>query len=117
MSAASIQKISFVRLVGSPFCVSIEDGNKVHNAIATAIERGDQVQISFSGVTRLTTAFLNAAIGQLYDNVGEARVSEKLLPPIDASQEQLRLLVKVVENARRFFAEPDRHREMLDDNE
>lgn len=113
MSDGPTVRVELSRIVGSPFCVSIEDGAKVHNVIISALERGAAVQISFQGVSRLTTAFLNAAVGQLYDDLGEERIRDGLLPPIEASQEQLRLLVKVVENAKRFFADPERHRSLL----
>jgi len=113
MSEPAIRSIVLAKAVGSPFCVSIEDGAAVHEAIITAVERGEKVVLSFAGVSRLTTAFLNAAVGQLYDDFDEARVREFLLPPQDATQEQLRLLVKVVENAKRFFADPERHRALL----
>lgn len=117
MTNAPSVKVVLSRIVGSPFCVSIDDGQKVHDVVMTALESGRSVQISFLGVTRLTTAFLNAAIGQLYDHLGEERLRNGLLPPVDASQEQLRLLLKVVENAKRFFSDPERHRAILDDND
>lgn len=92
-------------VVGSEFCVSIEDGQTVHGVLADLFDRGEPVTVSFEGVKRLTTAFLNAAIGQLYNEYPEEEVRRLLRPPEDASQEQLRLLKRVVDNAKSFFAE------------
>lgn len=117
MEQKQFRTVGLQKIVGSPFCVSIEDGAKVHDVILESIQQNKAVEISFGGVTRLTTAFLNAAVGQLYDSYSEGELREILLPPVDATQEQLRLLVKVVENAKRFFADPDRHRAMLSDND
>lgn len=98
------------RVTGSAVCVSIEDGTRLHDAIVARIAEGSQVALSFQGVKRLTTAFLNAAVGQLYNEYDEDFVRRHLLPPEDANQDHLRLLKRVVDNAKLFFADPDRAR-------
>ncbi len=113
MSEPINRRVNLARVVGSPYCVSIEDGAKVHDVILKSMESGERVILTFDGVERLTTAFLNSAVGQLYDGNHEDEVRRFLLPPEGASQEQLRLLVRVVENAKRFFAAPDRHRTII----
>ena len=76
-------KLSIASITGGGICVAASDGNKVHDAIKTEIDRGSRVTISFSGVTRMTTAFLNAAIGQLYGEFTEEHIRQHLAPPID----------------------------------
>ena len=56
-------KISVFEVVGSPLCVASNDGQKVYNRLAAAIQDGRSVALSFHNVTTLTSAFLNAAIG------------------------------------------------------
>lgn len=77
----------------------------LHNAIADALDRGEKVALSFAGVARLTTAFLNSAVGQLYNEYSEEQVRNGLMPPEGATPEQLSLLKRVVDNAKRFFAD------------
>lgn len=101
------RRLSLTRIVGSPFCVAIDDGNAVHGQIADAIDHGAMAIVSFAGAKRLTTAFLNAAIGQLYNEYQEETVRERLRV-VDASQDDLRLLKRVVDNAKTFFANPQR---------
>lgn len=101
-------KLRITEVVGSSICVSIDDGNRLHDAILDAFKGRQAVTLSFSGVNRLTTAFLNAAVGQLYNEFSEEQVRGQLAPPADASQEQLALLKRVVDNAKRFFQERDR---------
>lgn len=108
MAPAAPLKLGITEVVGSSICVSIEDGTRLHDAILAAFQRGNPVALSFAGVGRLTTAFLNAAVGQLYNEFDEAEVRERLLPPVGASPEQLSLLKRVVDNAKRFFADRDR---------
>jgi hypothetical protein len=101
-------------VAGSPFCVSSEDGSAVYRKITESFDQGQPVQLSFSGIVRLTSAFLNSAVGQLYNEYAEDKV-RGLIYPVDASREQLILLKKVVDNAKLFFANPSRHRSALKD--
>jgi hypothetical protein len=92
-------------LVGG-ICVAASDGNKVHDAIKTEIDRGSRVTLSFSGVTRMTTAFLNAAVGQLYGEFSEAEIRQHLAPPTDVENWHLNRLKLVVDRAKKFFKNP-----------
>lgn len=107
-------QISLVEVVGSPFCVSVEDGNIVNAQIASAFDKNIFVKVSFSGVTRLTTAFLNAAIGQLYNEYSDEKIRE-YINVIGASQEDLRLVQKVVENAKLFFSDREKYKAAIKD--
>lgn len=95
-------KIVLAEAVGSPFCVSNSDGVKVYDAIIDHFKKNDVVEISFNGVTRLTTAFLNAAIGQLYNEVSEEKINN-LLKYTDAAPSHLAKIHTTVENAKNFF--------------
>lgn len=107
--------INLAEVAGTELCVSVLDGNRVHDAIAAALEGNQQVILDFSRVRRLTTAFLNAAVGQLYNEYDEDQVRNLLLPPQGASQDQLRLLKRVVDNAKAFFSDPERIRSVVRD--
>lgn len=107
-------KVNLAEVVGSPFCVSVEDGNKVNAQIAAAFDKNSVVEVSFAGVTRLTTAFLNAAIGQLYNEYSDEKV-RKLISIINTTQEDLRLLQKVIENAKIFFRDREKYRSAVKD--
>jgi len=96
-------------VVGSKICVAAEDGHTLHNVIADRIQAKQDVQLSFAGVERLTTAFLNAAIGQLYGEFSEEQIRQHM-QVIDATTAQLSLLKKVVDGAKRFFRDPKQYR-------
>jgi hypothetical protein len=99
--------ISPYEIVGSPLCVASDDGQKVFDRIAAALKEGKSITVSFRNVTSLTSAFLNAAIGQLYSSFSQeeirARLKVKDLPPAD-----LTLLKRVVDTAKEYFKDPDR---------
>ncbi len=108
-----VQTIKLTDVIGNGFCIATEDGEKVHGSIVAAINSGDRVQLSFAGIEDLTSAFLNAAVGQLYGEYNEEELREVLLPPVDASQDDLTLLKRVVETAKDFFRDPDRFRDAV----
>lgn len=113
-------RISIFEVVGSPLCVASSDGQKVYERINTALEANRDVVLSFHNVTTLTSAFLNAAIGQLYGPFSEEQI-RNLLEVEDAEQDDLALLKRVVDNAKLYFKSPEKFnqavREILEEEE
>ena len=92
-------------IVGGPLCVSADDGQKVYEKIAPLIRQGHMVVLSFDQVDTMISAFLNAAVGQLYGEFSEDQVREQLSVR-DMDQEDLTLLKRVVDNAKVYFKSP-----------
>jgi len=90
-------------IVGGGLCVSSEDGQKVHDKIIPLLREGRKVALSFEGVETVISAFLNAAVGQLYGEFPEDRIRE-LLTVRDISTDDIAIMKRVVENAKRYFA-------------
>ncbi|TAV53079.1 STAS-like domain-containing protein [Rhizobium leguminosarum] len=109
-------KIPIAALVGGGVCVSASDGQKVYKVVQQAVAEGDRVILSFSGITRMTTAFLNAAIGQLYGEFSEEEVRQRLAPPVDFEPWHLSRLKLVVDRAKEFFKDGDRVKKAFEDN-
>lgn len=109
-------RIPISSLAGTGTCVAAADGQKVYSAISAAVDRGDRVILSFSGVTRITTAFLNAAVGQLYGEYSEAEIRMRLAPPVDVEPWQLARLQMVVERAKAFFQDEVKISELFSEN-
>lgn len=112
-------RISMFEVVGSPFCVASDNGQKVYDRLATALKVDRNVSLSFHNVTALTAAFLNAAIGQLYGIFSEEKI-RSLLKVEDVEQDDLALLKRVVDNAKLYFKDPKRYdqaiRKVLEDD-
>ncbi len=98
-------RVSVYDIVGSPLCVSAEDGQKVYEKIAPLLQAGKKVALSFAKVETLISAFLNAAVGQLYGKFTEDKV-RALLAVKDMDQEDMSLLKRVVDNAKVYFKSP-----------
>ena len=97
-------------LVGGPLCVASDDGQKVHDQLARAIGEGHRVRLSFANVTGLTSAFLNAALGQLYSAFQPEQIRNSLSVD-DIEPDDLALLKRVVDTAKEYFRDPERFEE------
>ncbi len=92
-------------VVGGPLCVSVDDGQRVHNKIGSLLAEGRKVVLSFDQVEIVIAAFLSAAVGQLYGEFCEVQI-ERLLEVRDLQAEDGPLLVSVVRNAKAYYADP-----------
>jgi len=113
--------LSIFETVGSQLCVASSDGQKVYDRLEAALKEKRNVTLSFRNVTTLTSAFLNAAIGQLYGRFSEEKI-RSLLNVQDMEQDDIALLKRVVETAKQYFGDPQKFdkavRETLgDDND
>lgn len=99
-------------IVGSPLCVASDDGQKVFDRIVIALREKRIVTLSFLNVTSLTSAFLNAAIGQLYGSFSEEEVRSQLRVR-DMQPDDRLLLKRVVETAKQYFQDPQRFAEIV----
>ena len=113
-------RISMFEVVGSPFCVATNDGQKVYDLLDTALKADREIVLSFRNVTALTGAFLNTAIGQLYGTFSQEKI-HSLLKVVDAEKDDLALLRSAVNNAKLYFKDPQRFdqavREVMGDDE
>ena len=91
-------------IVGSPIWVSTDDGQKVYEKISTAFKAQRSVDLSFVNKGNLITAFLNAAVGQLYNGDYDNDFLQKHLAFVDISEDDRVMLERAIANAKRYFA-------------
>ena len=104
---ADLVTISVFEVVGSGLCVASDDGQKVFEQIASVLRKGPRAQLSFLNVESLTSAFLNAAIGQLYGEFTDDQIKGGLQVS-DIGQDDLALLKRVVDAAKDYFKDPEK---------
>ena len=105
--------VRLLDIVGGPLAVSADDGQLVHDKIAPLLREGHHVALCFEGLGTVISAFLNAAVGQLYGEFPEEKIREQLSVR-DISQEDIGLLKRVVENAKAYFRDPERYRRAVE---
>lgn len=105
-------KVSVFGIVGTPLCVASSDGEEVYERLNAAFEANRKVTLSFHNVTALTSAFLNAAIGQLYGTFSEDKI-QSLLEMANMEKDDEDLLERVIENAKQYFKDPERFNQAI----
>lgn len=105
--------LKIYEIVGSEFCVAADDGQKVHDQIVRALQNNLKVRISFINIERLTSAFLNVAIGQLYGEFPEELLRSNL-SVTDIESDDLDLLKRVIDTAKLYFKDPERFKIIRD---
>ena len=89
----------------SKYCTtSHKDGHRLFEIIKESITAGMPVTISYKNTVVVPSFWLNIVVGQLYGFFSESEI-KKGLEIIDASEYDLVLLKKVIDNAKRYFSE------------
>lgn len=89
-------------VIGSDTAVSSDDGNLVYQNIHPFLQKGNHILLDFRGIEMLTTAFLNAAIGQLYhEYTGD--ILNKYIKLANVADDDKVLFKKVIQRAKEYF--------------
>jgi hypothetical protein len=102
---SDIITLRIYEIVGSSLCVASQDGQKVFEQIQRALANGNKVRLSFQNVESLTSAFLNAAVGQLYGTFDHILLKENLSVTEMENSDKL-LLKRVIDTAKQYFKDP-----------
>ena len=97
--------LNVFNVVGSPFSVEAEDGQRVFELIYKAFKEKKKVVLSFLNIEILTTAFLNTAVGQLYKDFSESEIKENLEVK-DITNPGAVALKRVVDTAKLYYKDP-----------
>lgn len=77
-------------------------GEKVFDLIKHTIDKGDCVTLSFDGIELMTTAFLNTALGKLYEIFDETIIKEKLII-VGIDDDDKHIVDRVVKVAKGYY--------------
>lgn len=92
--------------------VTPDEGAKIYDMIMSSISSGDTpVELDFSDIDVMTTAFLNVAIGTLYKDFTSEELTQ-LVNLESLSADQVIRVKQVTNNAKAFYA----NREEFDKN-
>jgi hypothetical protein len=92
--------------VGGSAAICVDDGNNIFKKIDHAITNEVNVVLSFQNIELIITAFLNAAIGQLYSKYTSEQI-KAYLQITNVRPEDKRLFNMVIERAKDYFSNPD----------
>lgn len=82
--------------------VSSDEGDKINTRINEYLKKYEIVELDFSGLTLLTAAFLNAAIGQLYKDYTSDELSARL-KLVNVNSDDASRFKLVTDRAKEYF--------------
>ncbi len=106
--------INIVNTIGDVYGVEAEDGQKVFDLIIKAFQDGKKGILSFQNIEMLTTAFLNTAVGQLYNDYSEDFIKENLTVS-EISESGKIALKRVVDTAKLYYKDPEALKRSIDE--
>lgn len=88
-------------IIGTNIAVTSSDAQKLFVVLKNNIENGDESILDFSGITTLTTAFLNESLGTLY-GVADSKTLARLVKynPSSVLRVQVDKIIKVLKNSK-----------------
>lgn len=99
-------------IVGTTNWIQVSDGTKVYEHIQLALKDGYEVVLSFAGRTFVITAFLNAAIGKLYN--GQFNDNDLArLTYAETDDSDMDKVSRVVANAKIYYKNNPQYRDEL----
>lgn len=97
-------QIIITKIINTNFAVTTEDGNSIFQLLSSNFNVGKNIVLDFEGINLMTTAFLNAAIGQLYSNNSySSDFLNKNLELINVQDTDKHLFPMVVKRAKEYF--------------
>lgn len=102
MMNPKLRKLKIKDIISRETAVSSDDGDIVYKSIVKCINSKTIAELDFSEITILTTAFLNSAIGQLYNNFSSEELNSILSLKNVADEDRI-LFKRVIERAKEYF--------------
>ncbi len=103
-----MENIIIREIIKGDIAVSTSDGDLVHDLITDYFKNHKTISIDFEEISIMTTAFLNAAIGQLYSNPFYSdEFLNKHLHLKNVAKEDRILFSEVVKRAKEYFRDKD----------
>lgn len=91
-------------VIDNSYAVSSDQGDLIFKKIIEVLQSNTKVELDFSGITMMTTAFLNASIGQLYSIYNSEQLNTSLIIKNIASEDKILFNIVIV-RAKEYFAD------------
>lgn len=101
-------------IIGTNVAVSASKGEVLFKEVSMALNSNDVVKLDFVGITDLTTAFLNVAIGHLYNEFSSEELNRKL-EIINLDNLDKYLLMQVIERVKMNQQEDENLKRLIDE--
>jgi len=99
--------VKITDIINGDTAVSTSEGNSIYALINENLKNKRVVIVDFEGVKFLTTAFLNAALGQLYSNTYSSEFLNEHLKIRNVTKSNVSMFEIVITRAKEYFRDKD----------
>lgn len=89
-------------VIDSEYAVSAEKAEKVSDLIRNGVKDKKIINVSFSGLSVVITAFLNIVVGDLYDEFDD-KTLKQYVNYIDCDEDTQKLIELVISKAKKIY--------------
>ncbi len=93
--------------------ITPDEGEQIFKELTIAFSKGQKVVLDFVGVEMMTTAFLNVAIGKLYETNTSEELKDKLSFDHLSDATAFRIK-KVTDNAKAFYSDENKFNQSVE---
>lgn len=94
--------------------VTPDEGTPIYDKIVESFQQGESVCLDFTGITLMTTAFLNVVIGTLYKDYTSKQLKDILT--FKGLNEDIAIRIKkVTDTAKLFYADTQKFESEIDE--
>lgn len=98
--------LNIAEILNSPSAITRGQGEIVYDKIVENLEAGNKVVLDFSDIEGLISAFLNVAIGKLYEKYSSDVLNNQLVIK-GTTAEQNRIFKVVIQNAKQYYKDKE----------
>lgn len=105
--------------IESPIAVRPADAEKLYCILRDNLKAGNEIILSFLGITDFISSFLNASVGKLYNGDFQNDFVDSKLSACDLDDDDRVIYERVITRAKDYYANPEHYdfTEVLYDNE
>lgn len=97
-------QIKVLSILNNDAALTPTNGDKLFLSIYDTLKQSQFLEIDFTGIRFITSAFLNASVGQLYAHFNSEFIKQHLKVS-NLENDDLVLLARVVERAKEYFSD------------
>jgi hypothetical protein len=101
-----LKRIKIKTIIDGPKAITSDEGNILFQTVADDIKSGHIIELDFSGLTIVTSAFLNSSLGELHQHLTKYEI-ENCLKLVNIKKDYQILVDKVIVRSKQFHATPD----------
>lgn len=107
-------KLSIKKIICGNMAVSSIEGQIVHQILDEKLQHDSHINLDFEGINIISAAFLNSAIGQLFEKYESVKM-RTCISAINTSIQNKLLIKKVIDSSEEYYSNKEKMDKIIED--